>query len=194
MSILIVAVLMAALAVGCGSGDSSSSSESSSTADSASSTADSGSGSGATGASAEFVKPGSKNTIVKFGKEASAAEREAASQVLTGNLQARAAGNWAAQCSSLTAAAVQEIEQGAASPGSGAKGDCAKNLEAQAEPIAASKAVRANTLTGPIDVLRVEGDKAFALYHGTKGVNYAMPMTKEGGVWKVDSLVTQELP
>ncbi len=138
------------------------------------------------------MEPGGENELAKFGNEAGDAEREAASSVLEENLQARASGDWETQCASLTAGALKKVEEGAATLGS--KGDCAKNLEAQAQPVSSTKVIRVNTMTGPIDVLRIEGVKAFALYHGTKGVDYAIPMTKEAGEWKVDSLVTQEIP
>jgi hypothetical protein len=175
--VLIAAVLMAALAVGCGGSDSSSSSEASDG-----------------GSSAEFIKSGSKNVAAKFGKEAGDAEREAASQVLEGNLQARAAGNWAAQCSSLSAAVQKELEVSPTVVGTGNPVSCAKSLETQAKPESATKEVRANTMTGPVAVLRVKGNKAFALYHGTQGKDYAIPMSKEAGVWKVGSVLTQEIP
>lgn len=176
--VLIAAVLMAALAVGCGSGGSSS------TADSTS----------AGGSSAEFIKAGSKNVAAKFGKEADDAEREAASQVLEYNLNARAAGNWAAQCSSLSASTQKTLEEAPTVVGSGNPVSCSKSLETQAKPESATQEVRANTMTGPIAVLRVKGSKAFALYHGTQGKDYAIPMSKEGGVWKVDAVLTREIP
>jgi hypothetical protein len=180
---LVAAVLMAALAAGCGGGSSSSSGSTSS--------ADSTSSSSTTGASAEFTGAGPNGKIVKFGQEADTAEREAASSVLEENLKAREAGDWAKQCTSLSAGAIKKLEQEAVRLKAGEK--CAESLEYGAEPQSATKAIRANTMTGPIAVLRVEGNKAFALYHGTKGKDYAMQMEKEGGEWKVASLITTEL-
>jgi hypothetical protein len=176
--LFIAAVLMAALAVGCGSSGSSSSTDATSSG----------------GSSAEFIKPGSKNVAAKFGTEADDAEREAASQVLEGNLEARAAGNWAAQCASLSAKTQKTIEESPSVTPGGKPVGCAQSLETQAQPVSATKEVRANTMTGPIAVLRVKGNKAFALYHGTKGKNYTIPMVKEDGTWKVDSVLTQEIP
>jgi hypothetical protein len=49
-------------------------------------------------------------------------------------------------------------------------------------------------MTGPIDALRVEGDRGYALYHGTKGKDYVMAMKKEDDEWKVSSLTESELP
>lgn len=184
MTLFIVAMLMAALVAGCGGGDSDSSSDSSSSATTSTGT------SSEVEASAEFFKPGSKNQFATFGSEAGAGEREAASSVLEENFKARAAADWATQCSSLTISAIKKIEQGAAPVG--VKG-CVKGLEAQALPLVKSQPVRINTLTGPIDALRVEGNKAIALYHGTKGVDYAIPLAKEEGEWKVDALVTRRV-
>jgi hypothetical protein len=168
--VLSVALLIASLAAGCGGS----------------------SDSGETEGNASFLRKGSKNKIAKFGQEADADEREAASKVLEENLQARAAGDWAAQCASLSATAIKNNEASAALEG--VQGSCAKNLESQAQPLSETKAIRTNTMTGPIAALRVKGNKAFALYHGAKGMDYAMSMEKEGDEWKVASLATQEIP
>jgi len=151
------------------------------------SSADSGSPSGPE-ASATFLNPGGKNRIPKFGEEAEEDERESASDVLEENLQARAAGEWAKQCDTLTAARVNNVK-------STAEGEsCASALKGQALPLSESKAVRANTMDGPIDALRVAGNRGFALYHGKNGKDFAMPMKKEDDEWKVSSLTESELP
>jgi hypothetical protein len=183
--LMVAATLMAAFASGCGSGDSSSSTSSDSSSGNATTPSESA-------GIASFLKKGSKNKIATFGQEASAEEREAASSVLEENLQTRAAGDWASQCSTLAAATIKkEVEE--APIAQGIEG-CAKQLEAQAKPLSITKGVRANTMTASIGALRVKGDKAFALYHGTKGVDYSMPMEKEGDEWKVASLTTTKLP
>jgi hypothetical protein len=193
--LLIAAAMLAALAAGCGSSGSSSSSGSTastgttSTAGSTSSSGESG-GTGNTAASTAFLKPGVKSKIPKFGEEASVEEREAASEVLEENLQAREDAQWTTQCESLSAAAVEKVE-GAPTASTGV--GCAKNLENQAEPLSSTKEIRANTMTEPIAALRVKGSKGYALYHGAKGVDYAMAMEKEGDEWKVASLVTEEI-
>lgn len=169
---LLAAILMAALAAGCGGSSSADTNE--------------------TEASKEFLKPGAKNKIATFGQEADSDEREAASEVLEENLQARAAGDWSTQCSSLSAKAIKKVAENPAAEG--IKGGCAKQLEAQGVPLNETKAIRANTMKGPIAALRIKGKKAYALYHGTKGVDYAMSMEKEGDEWKVASLTTEEIP
>jgi hypothetical protein len=191
--VLIIGALTAGLLAGCGGGSGSSTTDSSSSAGSGStsesSTAtDSTADSGESEASAEFIRPGKKNKEVEFGQEADVAEREAASAVLEENLQARASGDWEGQCSSLTAEAVKVVEESAAKKG------CAESLEALAQPISKSKAVRADTMTEPVAALRVKGDKAFALYHGAKGRDYAISLTKEGGEWKVATIQERVIP
>lgn len=169
--LMMVAALAAMSVVGCGGGSSSDASEPE--------------------AGKTFLVPGSKNKIPKFGEEADEEEREAASEVLEENLQARAAADFETQCSSLTPEAVKEVENEAAlrNPGPG----CEKNLTVLAEPLPETQKIRANTMTGPIDALRIKGDQAWALYHGAKGKDYAMKMVKEDDEWKVDNVATVEL-
>lgn len=175
---ILAAILLALIAAiaGCGSGSSTTDASAASTG----------------GSPSEFIKPGKKatNKYAEIGHAADDAEREAASKVLTENFKARAKGNWATQCSTLTRPVVKEIE-GPESSGNGLK--CAASLKQLASPLSESKAARSNTLTGPIDVLMVKGVKAYALYHGTKHKDYAMPMEKVGNVWKVGSLSTTEI-
>jgi hypothetical protein len=140
--------------------------------------------------SAEFTGQGPNSGVAKFGKEAAPAEREAASNILEESLQARADGEWEAQCSTLAAPIIKGVEKTGSALGAG--DGCPAALEAQAKP--APESVRANPMTGPIDVLRVGGNRGFALFHGTKGKDYVIPLLREGGEWKVASLVTEEAP
>jgi hypothetical protein len=142
-------------------------------------------------ASKSFLQPGGKNKIAKFGEEASADEREAASEVLEENLEAREAGEWAKQCSSLTTGAVKRLQEENVERNF-PKGNCTESLSAQGETLG-TEAVRENTMTGPIDALRVKGDRGYALYHGTEGKDYSMAMKKVNDEWKVDSLITEEI-
>ena len=129
---------------------------------------------------------------MEFGSEASDAEREAASAVLAVNLQARAAGDWATQCKSLSAEAIKKLEEPAKiqerKPG------CAVNLKIFAEPLASTKKVRADRLSGSITALRVKGSNAWAVFEDSQGKEYVMPMKKENGQWQVGALLTTELP
>jgi hypothetical protein len=178
-ALLLLAVVAALAVAGCGGSSGSSGGTSSSggsnTAETASKTA-------------AFKGPAS---IVKFGKPAPTSELEAASKVLSENLEARASGDFAGQCSSLTGAAQGEIV-GSTNPGK-RTAECPKKLEELASPLKSTEEVRADTLDAPIDELRVKGSEAFALYHGNDGKNYAMPLTQEEGTWKVASIVATEI-
>lgn len=165
---LLMVAAMAAAAVGCGGGSDS-----------------------MTEASASFLSPGTKSKVPKFGDEADSAEREAASEVLEENLVAREEGDWETQCATLTAAAIKSVEEEFALAAT--KPNCVRSLTVGSTPLSSSEAARANTLTGSIDALRIKGDRGFALYHGAGGKDYAMPMKKEDGEWRVDDVVTKEL-
>jgi hypothetical protein len=140
--------------------------------------------------SAEFSKSKGDAHIVKFGSEASASEREVANAVLETNLKARAAADFETQCATLNNRTLSEVA------GVVAKDpveECPGKLRKLAEPLSGTKKARANTLTEPIGVLRVKGARGWALYHGKDGKEYAMPMEKDGGIWKVGALLTTEL-
>jgi hypothetical protein len=194
-TVFFIAVVVAMIVASCGGDDSSSSSsssESSSNANQTSSTKTDTTASTKPSAepSAEFRGKGPNSEIPTAGKEASVAEREAASKVLEENLEARAARDWEAQCATLTKPLIKGIEKSSSVLGAGS--GCAKALEAQAAP--ASPSSLANTMTGPIDAFRVVGGtRGFALYHGVNGKDYVMPMLMEGGEWKVTSLTEQEV-
>jgi hypothetical protein len=173
----IVALVIIAVIVGCGG---------SSDLTTGNGTSEAGETSSSAEPSREFLRPGSKNTAVKFGEEADADDLEQASAILTESETSRAAGDYAGQCKTLSAAVVKEIESG-----SSAK-TCTADLTALAKGAPAS--VRVITLTGPIDALRTDGSRGYALYHGKEGKDYVMPMTVEDGEWKVGSLLETELP
>lgn len=191
LGVLLTAAVVIALG-GCGGGSDSSSSPSSSSEPDPSSASSS-----QKGASSEFISPGGENKYAKFGKEASEEERKAASSTLEENLQARQAGDWETQCATLGKPVAEELAGEAGAPtgliGQALVKACGEGLSNLAQPLQASAEVRKNTLTGEIAVLRVEGNQAYALYHGSEGQDYAMPMEKEGIGWKVAALVTLEV-
>lgn len=171
-SLLLTAAVTAALAVaGCG-GSSSSSTDAA-----------------VVGASAAFLKPHSQtNKYVNYGEESSAAERKAASPVLSSNLKSREEADFAVQCSTLSRKMIDTLLKTEA----GSK-SCPDALKALAEPLVGTKSVRTDKLKGPIGALRVKGDSAYALFHGTDHADYAMLMANESGTWKVAEIKTIEL-
>lgn len=136
---------------------------------------------------AVFFTPGGDNSVQTFGEEASAADRKAASVALFAYMQARAEADWATACANLTRYSVRLLSS--AKPSVKV---CAKTYATLIEGIPA--AARANTMVDGIASLRVEGNRAFALYHGTKGADYFSPMRKEGDEWKVEGLEPNEFP
>jgi len=141
--------------------------------------------------SAEFLDPSNpkiNKEMVEFGREAPQAELLAANAVVVKNLKARESGDFATQCATLN----HQTTKGFLPP-AGSKGGCAAGLRSFAEPLAKTKAARKDTLSGSISVLRVKGKLGYALYHGNDGKDYGLLMEKEGGKWKVGSLLTFEL-
>jgi hypothetical protein len=184
LAIAVAVALTLATALGaCGGSSGSAQTEGSKSAE-----ASKGSTSKKTEASRQFITKGGNNEIPKFGKEADAEERELVSSIVEENLKARAAGDWAGQCSSLAVSVIKTLEK-TASPLTGQS--CAKALEAEAAKV--PRYLLANNMTGPIAALRIGGKSGYALYHGTEGVDYAMPMTNEGGEWKVGALLPIKL-
>jgi hypothetical protein len=165
---------LALIAAGCGGGSPSSASPS-----------DSGSGEET---SADFPNTKATVKIVTFGKEGSTAEREAANAVVVKSLETREAGEWIGQCATLNKTGMREIP---GFPGvAGEVKECAKLLKKFASPVSATKKVREDQLQGSISVLRVKGEKGYALFHGKDGNDYALGLEKEGGAWKVSAVNT----
>lgn len=136
--------------------------------------------------SASFRTPGGDNSIQDYGEEAAAEERAAASAVVAGFMRARASGDWATVCDYMASATLKPLEQLASRSPQFKGKDCAAMLETLTGT--APDSTRASTLSGSIDSLRFKGDRGFALYHGTDGQDYYLPLVKEDGEWKVGAL------
>lgn len=145
--------------------------------------------------SKEFLEPKNKkseaNSIANFGKEASLEEREEANAVIQRSYDARAAADFETQCETLERAAVKQLESAEAK---GKKPPtCAEAVRKLAEPLAKTKDLRKNDIAGAVAALRVKGSKAYALYHGTDGKNYALTLKKEDGNWLLTALVSVQV-
>jgi hypothetical protein len=138
--------------------------------------------------SAAFRGPGLAAEIVEFGREAPAAIREEASPFLAKNLKARADGDWSGQCATLSTKEAKKL--GNSSTSTKVLVACEEGLKKLATPLKKTEAARADTFDGHIDAMRVKGNTAYALYHGTDGTDYMMPMELKRGVWKVASIET----
>lgn len=139
------------------------------------------------GGSAQFKAKGGDNSIVEYGEEASAAEREEAARALHAYLDSLAAHRWAAACRYMAASLLvllqrlPEIEK----EQQGVEG-CPKILATFSADTPQST-LAAGALAD-VASLRISGDRAFLIYRGAGGQGYVMPMAKEEGIWRVSSL------
>jgi hypothetical protein len=138
------------------------------------------------GGAAQFRGPGD-NSIQESGSEASSSERERAAAVLHGYLDSHAAGRWAAACHYLSALVIVGLERTASLSRSDRRPKgCPKIFAALSEGL--PQRVLREGAQADVGSLRINGDRAFILYHGARGRGYAMPMVEEGGEWKVAAL------
>jgi hypothetical protein len=145
--------------------------------------------------SAQFLKATGPNELVEFGTEASPAEREEANAVLEENLKARAAADFTEQCATLSAQTIKEVNYTAhVSATRKSEKGCGGKLRELATPLSKSREARKDRLDGPIPAMRIKGKQAYALFHGTDGKNWVMPMEKEDGEWRVAALQEKALP
>ncbi len=135
------------------------------------------------GPAREFISEGGDNAAPTFGQEAPAAEREQASRVVAAWMRARAATDWAKDCSYFSRAYVKSLVADDATHVSNGKVKNCPQALAYFGPQASGD--YKNTLSGPIDSLRVEGPQGYALYHGRDGRDWTIPMGREDGKWWV---------
>jgi hypothetical protein len=143
-----------------------------------------------TGPGREFLIPGGDNLVQTFGEgEASAAEREEASRVIHVWMKARVAEDWATDCKYLAREYIKQLVADARGVSEGKAKNCVQTLEFFGD---AASGTSGNTLTGPIDSLRVrdtiEGNtekEGVAQWHGPNQIDWVLPLRREGGAWKV---------
>jgi len=124
---------------------------------------------------------GGDNSIQGFGSEAGQAERIAAARVLSAYLEAYAKGDARTACALLSSGVNQFLAQGITPGGSGPKG-CEPTLARLTAGIAGqAKELSEIRLLS----LRVDGDRAFAIYEDAAKRILAQAMAREGGAWKV---------
>jgi hypothetical protein len=122
-----------------------------------------------------------EGSIEGFGKEASGAERAAALAVFHGYLEALAKRDPAAACSYLSANVRSSLGQ-LAGRQSGVTA-CAAILPKLLVP--ASARIASEEVAGTIKRIRVQGNSAFVVFHAPGARLYDLPMSREGGDWKV---------
>jgi hypothetical protein len=141
------------------------------------------------GAAAEFRKAGSDNSIQSFGHEGSEGERRQAAAALHAFLDAGARGDLRAACEQLSGPAKRAMAA-FVSPALARQG-CVPALGALWKDVpdrTFEEAAQAD-----VGSLRVDGPRAFVLYHGARGSDYQMPMVREDGEWKVATISASPL-
>lgn len=169
-----LALLLAGAALLCGCGGSSSGETSSTASDPLAGAPP--------GPTREFIVPGGDNAVPLYGREATAAERRQASAVIHRWMRARAAKDWREDCRYFSKKYVKLLVADAHGVSEGRVKTCPQAL-AFFGPNASGDYV--NTLSGPIDSLRVSDGLGFAQWHGKDGIDWEVPMDKEGGSWLV---------
>lgn len=133
------------------------------------------------GPSREFLIRGGDNIVQTFGREATKPERERVSAMIQGWMKARAAQDWAKDCSYFSPAFIHNLVANDAEQVSGGKvKTCPQALAFFGHK--ASGSYR-NNLTGPIDSLRVGEGHGYAQYHGNDGHDWIITVTREEGRW-----------
>lgn len=192
VAVVAIGTLLSTGLAACGGGDSTDSTSTRSSGGDATENSTARPPSSSDQGSASFRTPGGDNSIQNFGEEADAAEVEAATAVLAGYMRARAKDEWAKECDYLAKLALAPLEQlASSSPQLKGKG-CAGILATLGATTPTS--TRVSTMSDGIASLRVEGDRGFALYHGTHGTDYFVQMAKQGDEWKVGALAPNEFP
>jgi hypothetical protein len=139
------------------------------------------------GGSKQYVTKGGDNSVQEYGKEADSQEFNAAAVSLHDFLDARAEGNWAAACDYMAKSVVESFEKLAAQAKQIEDKSCAGILEKLTNP-AAKAELKKEAEKADVGSLRTEGDRSFVIYTGLEGAVLAIPMTNEGGKWKVASI------
>jgi hypothetical protein len=135
------------------------------------------------GPAREFLGPDGASITATFGREASKAEREQASRVIAAWMRARAARDWVKDCSHFSRRYVKSlVAEDAVKVSHGKVENCPQALAYFGSQASGDYK---NTLSGPIDSLRIRGRQGYALYHGRDGRDWSVPMDREGGKWLV---------
>jgi hypothetical protein len=133
-----------------------------------------------------------KLDIPAFGVEASESQRKGVETALVGYLQALEEDKWTLACGHLLAATKRQLVAFAARLEPSEAESCGSALEFSFARL--SKDPR-NPVTEGVASLRVKpgSGAGFALFHGSDGSDYWMPMKVEGGEWKILSTAPTDL-
>jgi hypothetical protein len=168
LALSLTLAVLAALAAGCGGGS-----------DAGSSTATAGQPQGNNG----------EKSIEGFGQESAGRGRAAILAAFHGYFEALADGRYEAACARLAAVVKRSLSQiaGRGSP----TASCATTLPKLLAPGAARSARQ--QANGAVRKVRVQGGKAFVVYHAPGAKLYQMYLLREGGGWKATTLTGSTL-
>jgi hypothetical protein len=106
-------------------------------------------------------------------------------------LTAREKEDWATVCASLSKPVLAPIEK-LVSQNPEFKGKGCAAIFATASKRGDAPQYKSN-FDPPLSSFRVQGSKGYAIYNGTSGGAFALPMLREGGAWKVNSFETMPI-
>jgi hypothetical protein len=130
---------------------------------------------------------GGEKSIERFGAEAGGSERRAILAAEQGYLGALATGHFKTACSHLSAQAQSSLKHLAKMQAIRCRQILPKLLSGSAP---ASAGVQA---AGKVMKVRVQGDRAFVVFHAPGARLYLFTMQREGGDWKVTTLAASVL-
>ncbi|HEX5592852.1 MAG TPA: hypothetical protein VFX35_05845 [Solirubrobacterales bacterium] len=135
------------------------------------------------GPSREFLIRDGDNVVQTFGREATEAEREQVSKMIQAWMRARAAQNWAKDCSYFSDEYIHIlVDTDAVSVSEGKATTCPKALAFFGHQASGSYK---NNMAGPVVSLRIGEGHGYAQYHGNDGHDWVVPVEKEDGKWWV---------
>lgn len=132
---------------------------------------------------------GGEKSIEGFGSEAKGADREAILSAEQAYLNALAAPDYAAACFYLAGGVHRSLRQLA--PKQLKAEGCRAILPRLLSPSAATTARQ--QAEGKITKVRVEGDRAFVVFHAPGAKLYLFPMAREGNSWKTTTAAASVL-
>jgi len=129
--------------------------------------------------------------IAEFGEEATPEDAGAATDAVRGYLIAQSNRDWETACQNLSRQAQEGLRQSAPDPQL-AKQGCSAILAEVFPSLGVSE--QAAAAPKRITSVRVEGDQGYVLYRIEGNRPLYMPVTKEGGTWKVVALAGSSNP
>lgn len=145
---------------------------------------------GSSASGSDQFRDKTNSPLLDFGEESSDAELNEAAEAVRGFFLARSRDDWAAACAQLSQAMLAKIEHLAISSTDLTDKSCPSFLGTFTS---LSDQERHDSTVVNAGSLRQQGDHAFLIYYGADEVVYAMPLSREGGAWKLSSLSSKQL-